>query len=72
MILDKLMTKVDNNKLHNIDEIIEALQSIKQKYGNLLVAEIFYNGDYPTEVESILPCVVTNPLNKKEYLVIFD
>ena len=61
-------------ELQTIDDIVSKLLEIKAKYGNIKVAEIFYgHEDYPkVEVLNTNSSVVTNPLIKSEYVVIFD
>ncbi len=63
-----------SEELQTIDDIVSKLLKIKVKYGNIKVAEIFYGQeDYPKiEVLNTNPSVVTNPLIKSEYVVIFD
>ena len=58
--------------MFTIEEIIKLLEHIKSKHGNLYVGEIIYSEDYPTEILSIAPCVVTNPSEKSKLMVIFD
>ena len=58
--------------MFTIEEIIKLLEHIKSKHGNLYVGEIIYSEDYPTEILSIAPCVVSNPLEKGKLMVIFD
>lgn len=60
--------------MQTIDQIVEELLRIKKERGNLFVGQIFYGSeDYPKiEVEPILPAIVTNPLDKNKYMVIFD
>lgn len=62
----------EDNELLTIDEIIKELEDIKAKQGNVKVAMLVFSEDYPTQVIAIKPCIVTNPDNEKEYLVIFD
>ena len=63
-----------SEELQTIDDIVSKLLKIKVKYGNIKVAEIFYgHNDYPKiKVLNTNPSVVTNPVIKSEYVVIFD
>ena len=58
--------------METINDIIKLLEDIKSKYGNLDVGEMIYSEDYHTKIMRIKPCVVTNPLCKDKYMVMFD
>jgi hypothetical protein len=61
-------------ELQTIDDIVKYLLEIRSKYGNLQVADIIWEtaDRQMNELIAIKPCVVTNPITKKDYLVIFD
>jgi hypothetical protein len=69
---EEYSNKMETDKIQTIDEIVEQLLIIKSKRGNLQVALLLFSEDYPTEVVAIKPCIVTNPINISEYIVIFD
>jgi hypothetical protein len=58
----------------NITKTIKKLEYLKSKYGDIDIVEIFYgNPDYPRiTIEPINPTVVSNPLDEKVKVIIFD